>query len=497
MLLGLERILVAGLTAGIALPITFVGLRGMGLSWPVAGSIATIATGACALGWVRRLPPELDGVRLRRPWWCAAWLLLSLIALTQTARLSSFMLDPGRPQHSILPNDPWYVRHCCLTAYTESARLAQAGDPNLYRKDHYVDAQGEYRFLGRFRVDPYHYPPPFLLVPGVVRAAAGADFLAVRSVWFGISGLTLLTALVLVAQRLEPGARIRAIALIPAIWVSLPAMLGLQMSNFQVLVVSISVLALVAFPRFPAVGGALLGLAAVSKLFPGILFVYLLASRKWREAAWTAGFAVVFCLLAWVLLGPAPFRAFIEYELPRLASGEAFARPFSRAFPVAANMSAFGIALKLQWLGVPGMSLGVGRGFSSIYALAVLALVIRVGRRPLRTPGEEVAVWLAMLSLGTLASPFAPATYVLLSLVWLLCVDRSVVARTASLVAAWVALSAPLLIPREGPSPSPYLVVLLGHLPAQALALAVPALVLYRAGSQRAPLVGTVLGSRA
>lgn len=489
---GLERNLVAALVAGIALPIAVVGLRGLGLAWPIAGSLAFVASAAGALALSRQLPEALDGARSRRPWRCAGWLLLVLVALTQTTRLSLFMADAGRPQDSILPHDAWCVRHCCLTAYAESERLAEARDPNIYLLDHYRPGK-EARFLGRFQVDPYHYPPPFLLVPGMVRAATAGEFLAVRSVWFGLSGLALLTALVLVALCLEGSARVRAIALLPAIWISIPALLGLQMSNFQVMVVAISALSLVAFSRFPALGGALLGLAMVSKLFPGILFVYLLVARRWRDAAWTAGFAILFSLVALILFGPVPFRSFLEYELPRLRSGEAFARPFSMAFAVAANMSPFGLALKLQRLDVPGMSLAVGRVLSAIYGLAVLALVIGLRQRLPRQRNEETAVWLALLSLGTLASPFAPASYVLLSLVWLLCIDRSVIARPAVLVVAWIALSAPLLMPREGPGAMPYLPLLLAHLPAQALALAVPALVLWRAGrpASRLHIVGT------
>jgi hypothetical protein len=102
-------------------------------------------------------------------------------------------------------------------------------------------------------------------------------------------------------------------------------------------------------------------------------------------------------------------------------------------------------------------------------------------------------MWGAMLCLGTLASPFAPASYVLLSLVWLLCADRSVVVRPVSTVAAWVALSAPLLLPREGPHASPYLLLLIAHLPAQALAIAVPVLVLYRAGTTRTGAIAYVV----
>lgn len=167
----LERYLVAGLIAGIALPIAFVGLRGLGLPWPIAGLISSTLAVAGALALARRLPEVLDGVRRRRPWWCAAWLLLTLFALTQTARLSTFMADAGQPQHSVLPNDAWYVRHCCLTAYNEGARLAQERDPNIFRLDHY--RKGEPRFLGRFQVDLYHYPSPFLLLPTAVRGVTG------------------------------------------------------------------------------------------------------------------------------------------------------------------------------------------------------------------------------------------------------------------------------------------------------------------------------------
>jgi hypothetical protein len=100
---------------------------------------------------------------------------------------------------------------------------------------------------------------------------------------------------------------------------------------------------------------------SVAKIFPGILFVHLAAQKKWREVIWTAVFAFVLILSAFLIIGPHPFKMFIEYELPRLSSGEAFSRPFSKLFAVARNMAPFGIPLKLGGLGMSGMTLEIGR----------------------------------------------------------------------------------------------------------------------------------------
>ena len=473
--------MVAIVVAGTACLAAFVLLRGLGLPWLLAAGLVLVL-GAAGGAWLaRRLPEALEGVRRRRPWLAAAWLLLGVVALGQTARMSTFMLDPARAGTSLFPGDPWYVGHCCLTAYSESVRLTGGGSPNIYDPSVYLD-----RRVGPFNVDAYHYPPQFLLLPLAVRAAAGdggaggVDFLSVRRIWFGLSALGLLLALGLLAARLEGEARLRAIATAPAIWCSLPAQLGLQMSNFQILAVSISVLALVAFPRRAALGGALLATTIVSKIFPGILLVYLLARRQWREAAWTSGFAVLLSVLAFAVVGPTPFRKFVEYEMPRLSSGEAFERPFSRDFAVAHNMAPFGIPLKLARLGVPRMTLAAGHAVSLVYGLLVAGLAFWSGRRAPRSRLEEASVWLALLSLGTLVSPFAPSNYVLVSLVWLVCLNRDLFS-PGTAAAVWLLTSATFLFPRE----SPFLTLAIVNVPAQLLALGVPAFVLWRAGQRR------------
>lgn len=483
----IERLAVALVACGAAALALFVAVRGLGAGSGLASALAlALATGG-TYALARRLPADLDGLFRSHRGRCIAWLLLALVGLGQTARMAGFMLDPEQKQHSLFPGDPWYVAHCCLTAYTEAARFATEGADNIFTPELYLD-----RKIGPFNVDAFHYPPSFLLLPLTLRTLAGSDFAHQRMLWFGISALALLGAMTAAAAALEPRARRRAIAVAPAVWLSIPVQLGFQMSNVQLLMISISVLAWVAFRRWRPLGGALLALAIVSKIFPGILGLDLLLRRRWRDALSTAAFALVFCGAIYAVVGPVPFRAFVDFELPRLSSGEAFARPFSRAFAVAHNMSPFGAALKLEKLGLPGMGMAAAKVFSAIYGLALVGLAIWAARRGrLGTDGpagqgatRELSVWLALLSLGTLASPFAPANYVLASVVWLAAIDRDDFSPLFAGI-VWVATSAPFLLQRDGE----FVLRAVTFLPAQLLALGVPTYVLWRAaaGSPNAP----------
>jgi alpha-1,2-mannosyltransferase len=483
MSLKIERIAVALAVCGAAAMALLVGLRGLGAGPWLATVLALAVAGAGAIVLARRLPADLDGLARTHRWWCAAWLLVALVALGQTARMSAFMLDAQDKQHSLLPDDSWYVAHSCLTAYSEGARFALEDEANIYRPELYLD-----RNLGAFKVDPYHYPPPFLLLPLAAKALSGDDYPRLRMCWYALSAMALLLALATVAGNLAGEARRRAIAAAPAIWLSFPVQLGFQMSNVQLLVLSIAMLAWAAFRRLRPLGGFLLAVAIVAKIFPGILALDLLLRRRWRDAASTAAFGLVLCGAIYAVVGSEPFRAFVDYELPRLSSGEAFERPLSRPFAVAHNMSPFGIAVKLARLGVPGMSLAGGRVIATIYGLGLLALALWVARRGVAHAltgagtGSEISVWLALLSLGTLASPFAPASYVLASVVWLVAIDREDFSISFAAI-VWIATSAPFLLPREGD----FLLRTLAFAPAQLIALSVPMYALWRAGRRAFP----------
>jgi hypothetical protein len=338
------------------------------------------------------------------------------------------------------------------------------------------------RKLDSFNVDLYHYPPTFLLLPMAMRAITGGEFLAVRAIWFSASALTFMLAIGWIAFRLEPAGRLRVIGMAPLIWCSMPVLVGLQMSNVQILVCATSALALVLFSNRTPAGAVALAVSMVAKIFPGMLFIYLIARRRWREVAWTAAAGVGLTVLALLVVGPASFQAFFEYQLPRLSSGEAFSRPLSREFAVARNMSPFGIPLKLAALGIPGMTKQVGRIFSLAYLACIIALAIWAGRRPPRSETESASVWLSLVGLGTLASPFAPGNYVLVSLVWIVCMNHELF-RPAAAVIIWLFVGLPFLVSRG----APFLLQAAANLPAQALALGVPVVVLWKAGQMGIP----------
>lgn len=470
--IGIERFTVAGIVSCAAGVVMNVGLWGLGI--PLLSSIIiSSALGVSGtLFLAPRLPVVIKGIRKHKPLLSILWLILGLAVLLQTARLSVFMINPALSQYSLFPGVKWYIEHCCLTAYSESARLLGDREKNIYDPQNYYG-----RKVASFNVDLYHYPPPFLLLPLMVIGVTGGDFLHVRAFWFALNALLLMLAMWLLIYRLEPGSRLRAIGMAPVIWLSMPVMAGLQVSNVQLIVISISVIAWAIFPRQAAAGGMLLAMSSVAKIFPGILFVYLAAQRKWREVIWTAVFAIVLILLAFLIIGPHPFKMFIEYEMPRLSSGEAFSGPFSKLFAVARNMAPFGIPLKFGGLGMPGMTLEIGRIVSMIYLLGVVSLAIWSARRQPRSNTEAASIWLSLLSLGTLVSPFAPASYVLSSLVWLVCINREIF-RLPSVLIIWLLISGPFLISQE----APFLLLSIFYLPAQILAIGIPVFVLLRAG---------------
>jgi hypothetical protein len=450
-----------------------VGLRGVGIPPVIAAPVVLVAVVIGAFGLAPRLPSSLDGLRRDQLPLTFAWLLVAALALIQTARLSAFMLDPSAHQHSIFPDDPWLVRHCCLTAYTEGARLAAAREPNIYTDEQYLG-----RDVDGFNVDLYHYPPTFLVLPMVMTALAGGKFLDVRMIWFSASALMLMLAIGLTAFRMEPGGRLRVIGMAPVLWSSLPVLIGFQMANVQILVFATSVLALVLFTFRTPAGGLALAASMVAKIFPGMLFIYLIARRRWREVVWTTAAGIVLTVIAFILVGQSSFQSFFEYQVPRLSSGEAFARPFSREFAVARNMTPFGIPLKLAALGIPGMTPGVGRAISLLFLAAIVALAVRAGRRQPRSGTEAASVWLSLVCLGTLVSPFAPGDYALVGVVWLVCMDRERV-RPGLAIGAWFLISMPFLVPRT----APFALQAAAFLPAQLLALGVPAWILWKAGA--------------
>ena len=103
--------------------------------------------------------------------------------------------------------------------------------------------------------------------------------------------------------------------------------------------------------------------------------------------------------------GWAPYSAFLHH-LPRLLSGEAFPA-FRRPGSVAANLSVPGFLFKLKLFGLLNGSFALMKIIGSIYTVILLAATVAIGmRKPTRN--DQPLIWLAVLILASLRSPFLP-----------------------------------------------------------------------------------------
>lgn len=180
--------------------------------------------------------------------------------------------------------------------------------------------------------------------------------------------------------------------------------------------------------------------------------------------------------LAALVLGTGPLVAFVTEHVPRMASGAAFS--FTEDNPD--NVSLYGLAFKLAALG-----LNVGRGFAAtlawlwtIVAIALAALGSRQRGEPVhdglgswrhREPAQDAILWLGILCLGTLRSPFAPS-YTAVTTLWLFAI--AVGARSwskAAVAIAWILLQG--FLPMFGPAGNA-----LASFPGQAISIAVAVL---------------------
>jgi alpha-1,2-mannosyltransferase len=384
--------------------------------------------------------------------------LATIATLIQLARLCVFIVNPAAVGYAISPSrgPGLTIRHSCLSAYYVAARSV-ATVPNVYAYELYSfpaespTARRKPRPIESFDIDAYEYPPPFLLLPRAM-AILVPDFLRFRMIWFALNGAVLVIGLVVVARMLGPLAGTRALLLAPLVLASDLTIGTLQIGNLQAIVFSIAMIAMVLLAqRRYAAGGALLAFVTVSKLFPGLLLVYLLVRREWRALAWTSGMITALVLISLLDTGWTPYRAFFDH-LPRLLGGEAFPA-FRNPNAIAKNYSVPGMAFKLQLFGLASAPFGAMRIVGWIYTLVVLPITVIVARRTLNREEEPMA-WLTILILASLRSPFLPA-YAVIPVLWLLTLLAARVAPTVrnlcGVLLAWAVLN--IAIPLEGPDP--------------------------------------------
>jgi hypothetical protein len=348
-----------------------------------------------------------------------------------------------------------------MSAYVQAAALARDGDPNIYDERHWpafaavgeqnAGAPSQVAELGRHIADPYEYPPQFLLLPRFALTLTN-HFLIIRAVWFALQCIAFCAVAMALAQSMGGREGMVAGLLFPALLGSIPLMVNLQWGQAHLLTFTLSMGALVAFRRGRApLGGLLLGAATVFKVFPCLLLVLLVLRRRWREVGWTMAACGGLTLLALAVVGVEPFVAFLRYQLPRIASGEAFSFFRREWFYISRNLGVSGIVFKLDVLGVPGMSSALAAAVGWAYTLLLLALAARAARQVDRSFFDEALLWMGLLCLGSLRSPLAPGIYAAVGALWLLTLFAARAPRKRDI--AFIVLAF-LLIPGGPPLPS-------------------------------------------
>jgi hypothetical protein len=424
----------AGLAGAVALGAWTAGGWIPGLALVPLGAL--LAAGAERLE--RRLPDGLDDRVARRRWLAVAWALFAVASLVSTARLAAFAGDSSRG-FVVGTDNPFWYGHLCLPAYLHGAELALAREENLYAASHWpsLDPQAapESRFAGMKIEDPYQYPPQFLLLPALgVALTARWDLLLAG--WFTLNAGLFVAAYVGLARWIGGRSGATALWLLPLVAMAFPVLYNFQFGQFHLAAISLALFGMMALDRGRRLaGGFLVAGAIVAKVFPVLLVAWLVGRRRLRDAGAVilAGAALTAAALA--VFGPAPFVAFVDYQLPRLGDGTAFA--FDEAWPevaemvIADNQGIFGLARKL------GASKPAAATAGRIFALLLGLAAVGLGAlRRQRNELELAWLWLALLGLGSMASPGAWGDYVPSVAIWLLAFVAARGAASARLAAA-------------------------------------------------------------
>jgi alpha-1,2-mannosyltransferase len=397
--------------------VAFTATAALVAGWFVPAVVTALTAPAAGLVAVRSHPSHA-AVPLRFQLLFAVGMLAASVVLV---RLAVFIVVPTAGAWSLIPDNRFLVQHSCVSAYFVASRAAPDA-PDVYDNLLYSFPQADTtgprhaRMLGPFRVDPYEYPPTFLLVPRLLQRVV-PDFFDFRRLWFALNLLVVAAGVIAVARRVDATLGTQTLWLAPFLLAPMATTSTLQIGNVQLAFIALPLLGMLALERgHRALGGLLLGYATVSKLFPALLIVYLLLRRDWRGAAWTIGACAALAVLTLLDLGWTPFGAFLDH-LPKLLSGEAFAGLSRNPDAMAINQSVPGVVFKLRFLGGPFWAFGAARVVGWAYTVVLLWALWRLAARA-PEPGREPLIWLSILVLASLRSPFLPGYGVFPSL-WL------------------------------------------------------------------------------
>lgn len=440
------RLSIGLLLFGWLTPALIVGVTGLTDSLIFACIVGLLAACAAAYWAAGLLNGIVSAAVSEHKKLAAIAIVISLVAIVQNARLAVYEHDVEKPQYSTVPGDSFRVRHNCFTSYSEAVRFAAANEGNIYKEELYRQ-----RTIGPLRVDTYHYPPTFLVLPELLRAI-DSDFFAQRRLWYGLQ-IVFFTAGVLGLAWWIGGATGGIAVLVSPFLLAMPHIVTtFQMGNFHVMAFPLALLGMCLITSRRIVPGSLmLGYAAAGKIFPGLLVLFLIAGRRWRAVAAVAATGIVLALAALLLFGMDSYRMFLTYEVPRISSGEAFPQiDFLNAIHL--NGAFYGLLAKFRTRGASFLDTATALRLSSLYGVLVIALGVATAMRARHhddsTPRGRLLLaqlWLALVTLASFRSPFSGFVYAWTGTFWLI-VLLAAGAKTPRRCALWLAVLVPFAI---------------------------------------------------
>jgi hypothetical protein len=408
---------------------------------PVSIAVVAIAFNMAGYRWLAprlamRLPDWLDALRPAQRGARIAFFALTAFGLLQTARLTTFMAAPKVEAASIyrvpglMPPRVKRGAFSTITTYVKAARQNErAPNENVYDLRLYPGAlaaatgseqpvPAENAALGLGNDSGFVYPPPFLLLPRALLVLT-QDLLLLRFSWFAFELTSLALGFALLVRSLAREAHLHAVRWAPAFFASFTTLVALEVGNYHVAVLMLTLIAVVWVETGRArAGGFLLALGALTKIYPAFTFLGLFVWRRRVALQWAACAGVLLLGLTVMVCGVQPFRDFAEYTVPRMLSREAFpylrdAKQLPGNFSIEALPLKLGVALGVQVSGAVARAFGMA--FSGL-ALVLCCIGFASAGKDLHS---RLLAALGASNLMVLTPPWAPG-YVVLGFLLLL-----------------------------------------------------------------------------